>query len=60
MHKRVAYLAFETLRTGFDIVSYRCPGGAMTGKDWVNRCLFLEAVAGVPGIVGGMLRHLRG
>ncbi|KAF4040910.1 Alternative oxidase domain-containing protein [Phytophthora infestans] len=60
MHERVAYLAVQTLRTGFDIVSgYRGPGGAMTDKDWVNRCLFLESVAGVPGMVGGMLRHLR-
>ncbi|CAH0479446.1 unnamed protein product [Peronospora belbahrii] len=31
----------------------------MTEKDWLNRCLFLESVAGVPGMVGGMLRHLR-
>ncbi|ETM31046.1 hypothetical protein L914_21303, partial [Phytophthora nicotianae] len=60
MHERVAYLAVQALRTGFDIISgYRGPGGAMTEKDWLNRCLFLESVAGVPGMVGGMLRHLR-
>ncbi|KAG1696392.1 hypothetical protein DVH05_018523 [Phytophthora capsici] len=60
MHERVAYLAIKTLRTGFDIISgYRGPGGAMTEKDWLNRVLFLESVAGVPGMVGGMLRHLR-
>ncbi|KAK1932331.1 Alternative oxidase [Phytophthora citrophthora] len=60
MHERVAFLAIKTLRTGFDIISgYRGPGGAMTEKDWLNRCLFLESVAGVPGMVGGMLRHLR-
>ncbi|EEY56371.1 alternative oxidase, mitochondrial precursor [Phytophthora infestans T30-4] len=60
MHERVAHLAVKVLRTGFDVVSgYRGPGGGMTEKDWLNRCLFLESVAGVPGMVGGMLRHLR-
>ncbi|KAL3661564.1 hypothetical protein V7S43_013324 [Phytophthora oleae] len=60
MHERVAFLAVKALRTGFDIISgYRGPGGAMTEKDWLNRVLFLESVAGVPGMVGGMLRHLR-
>ncbi|KAF4314991.1 hypothetical protein G195_011495, partial [Phytophthora kernoviae 00238/432] len=59
-HERVAFIAVKALRTGFDILSgYRGPGGAMTEKDWLNRCLFLESVAGVPGMVGGMLRHLR-
>ncbi|RLN51189.1 hypothetical protein BBJ28_00023748, partial [Nothophytophthora sp. Chile5] len=59
-HERAAFLAVKTLRVGFDVISgYRGPGGAMTEKDWLNRCLFLESVAGVPGMVGGMLRHLR-
>jgi len=31
----------------------------MTKRDWLNRCLFLETVAGVPGMVAGMARHLR-
>ncbi|RLN51719.1 hypothetical protein BBJ28_00023885, partial [Nothophytophthora sp. Chile5] len=57
-HERLAFIAVKTLRTGFDVISgYRGPGGAMTEKDWLNRCLFLESVAGVPGMVGGMLRH---
>ncbi|KAL4100079.1 hypothetical protein PRIC1_007876 [Phytophthora ramorum] len=44
MHERVAYLAVKALRTGFDVISgYRGPGGAMTEKDWLNRCLFLDA-----------------
>ena len=60
LYERAALLAVKGLRTGFDIVSrYRGPGGAMTETDWLNRCLFLESVAGVPGMVGGMLRHLR-
>ncbi|KAE9024799.1 hypothetical protein PR002_g11361 [Phytophthora rubi] len=60
MSERAAYYAIKTLRVGFDKVSgYRGPGGAMTERDWLHRCLFLESVAGVPGMVGGMLRHLR-
>uniref|UniRef100_M4B7E2 Alternative oxidase n=1 Tax=Hyaloperonospora arabidopsidis (strain Emoy2) TaxID=559515 RepID=M4B7E2_HYAAE len=60
MYERVALFAVKALRTGFDVVSrYRGPGGTMTENDWLNRCLFLESVAGVPGMVGGMLRHLR-
>ncbi|GMF62902.1 unnamed protein product [Phytophthora fragariaefolia] len=40
MHERVAYVAVKALRTGFDILSgYRGPGGAMSEKDWLNRCL---------------------
>ena len=31
----------------------------MTEKDWMLRIIFLETVAGVPGMVGGMLRHLK-
>src|SRR5579871_4983414 len=31
----------------------------MTEKDWLLRIIFLETIAGVPGMVGGMLRHLR-
>jgi hypothetical protein len=60
MSERVAFYAIKTLRVSFDKVSGYCgPGGEMTEKDWLHRCLFLESVAGVPGMVGGMLRHLR-
>lgn len=31
----------------------------MTERKWLIRFIFLETVAGVPGMVGGMLRHLR-
>lgn len=30
----------------------------MSERKWLIRFIFLESVAGVPGIVGGMLRHL--
>jgi hypothetical protein len=31
----------------------------MTEREWMNRAIFLETVAGVPGMIGGMSRHLR-
>jgi Alternative oxidase len=31
----------------------------MTEKEWMMRIIFLETIAGVPGMVGGMIRHLR-
>lgn len=31
----------------------------MSERDWLIRFIFLESIAGVPGMVGGMLRHLR-
>jgi len=31
----------------------------MTEDRWINRCIFLETIAGVPGMVGGMARHLQ-
>lgn len=30
----------------------------MTTEKWLNRCIFLETIAAVPGMVGGMTRHL--
>ena len=30
----------------------------MNERKWLVRIVFLESVAGVPGMVGGMLRHL--
>jgi hypothetical protein len=30
----------------------------MTEEKWLTRFVFLESVAGVPGMVAGMLRHL--
>ena len=31
----------------------------MRESKWLTRCIFLEAIAGVPGMVGGMARHLK-
>ena len=47
---RLALFAVKLMRSGFDFASrYKGPGGGMTKRDWLNRCLFLETVAGVPG-----------
>ncbi|OCK83741.1 alternative oxidase [Lepidopterella palustris CBS 459.81] len=70
----VALIAVRILRKGLDTVSgYRHdhavslskkdPAGAvkkyaMDEKKWMTRNIFLESVAGVPGIVAGVLRHL--
>jgi ubiquinol oxidase len=33
-------------------------GYILTEKAWLQRILFLETIAGVPGMVAAMLRHL--
>jgi ubiquinol oxidase len=71
---RVALLAVRFLRWGLDLVSgyrhekatelsKRDPAAAarkygMTEKKYLTRNIFLESVAGVPGMVAAMLRHL--
>uniref|UniRef100_UPI00403B38CE Alternative oxidase, mitochondrial n=1 Tax=Trypanosoma brucei brucei TaxID=5702 RepID=UPI00403B38CE len=53
----LAYRSVRTCRWLFDTFSlYRF--GSITESKVISRCLFLETVAGVPGMVGGMLRHL--
>lgn len=70
---RFALSMVQVLRRAMDFVTgYRhaAPKGAtgqdsagkklaLTERQWLNRILFLESVAGVPGMVAGMLRHLR-
>lgn len=47
IHEHLASFAVMCMRGGFDIASrYKGPGGDMTKRDWLNRCLFLETVAG--------------
>lgn len=54
----IAYRAVRLCRFLFDTLS-GYSFGKITEKKVVNRCLFLETIAAVPGMVGGMLRHLR-
>ena len=46
------------MRGSFDVLSRYNPK-RMDERDWLNRIVFLETVAGVPGMIGGMVRHLR-
>lgn len=64
---RIAQTVLLVMRQSFDIVSgYKHPPKGqennpkyiMTEKQWLQRFVFLESIAGVPGMVGGMVRHL--
>ena len=46
------------IRKTFDTVTRYDPE-RMDERNWLFRCIVLETVAGVPGMVGGMHRHLR-
>ncbi|KAL1405530.1 inducible alternative oxidase 2 [Vanrija albida] len=41
------------------IEQLRETGDLLSDKAWLKRIIFLESIAGVPGMVGGTLRHLR-
>ncbi|KAL4481342.1 hypothetical protein ABPG72_010495 [Tetrahymena utriculariae] len=63
---RFANIFIQSLRYGFDIMSgykkvfpWQQKGAPLTEREWINRILFLETVAGVPGFVAAMHRHLR-
>jgi len=57
MHEKVALAAIQVARKAFDLGTGYGPN--MTEALWLRRFLFLETVAGVPGMVAGMLRHMR-
>lgn len=75
MSDRVALLMVKLLRTGLDLATgykhdkavalgEKDPSRAnqkygMTERKYMIRNIFLESVAGVPGMVAGMCRHLR-
>ncbi|KAJ6137888.1 hypothetical protein N7471_004374 [Penicillium samsonianum] len=66
---RAALGTVRLLRWGMDLVSgyHSRPTNIttlpqahhMTEEKWITRFVFLESVAGVPGMVAGMLRHLK-
>lgn len=65
---KVALGTVRLLRWGMDFVSGYRPQSTngslskstiMTEEKWITRFIFLESVAGVPGMVAGMLRHLK-
>ncbi|KAI0086532.1 AOX, alternative oxidase mitochondrial precursor [Irpex rosettiformis] len=45
--------------TNMSVEELQKQGYILTELDWLNRILFLESIAGVPGMVGATLRHLR-
>jgi hypothetical protein len=53
-----AKLSVRGVRLLFDILT-KFNENKMSEKNWLNRVIFLETVAGVPGIVGAMTRHLK-
>ncbi|OOQ89719.1 Alternative oxidase, mitochondrial [Penicillium brasilianum] len=65
---KVALGSVRFLRWGMDLVTGYKPqsfvgssvqGYAMSEEKWITRFIFLESVAGVPGMAAGMLRHLK-
>ena len=48
---RFSRASFDTA-TGYD-------ADKLDERGWMNRVIFLECIAGVPGMIGGMQRHLR-
>jgi len=56
---KAALIATRILRRGLDLATgYKPKEGAMTEEKYMIRNIFLESVAGVPGMVAGMIRHL--
>jgi len=54
---KLAYYSVRLMRFNFDWMSgYSI--GTMTENKWLSRIMYLETVAGVPGSLAAMLRHL--
>lgn len=56
---RIGLRAVLFTRSNFDLITGYTPDRPMTEEMWLRRIIFLETVAGVPGMVGGMARHLK-
>ena len=54
---RIAFYTMKLLRMSFDKLTGYKPG-KMNESLYLKRCIFLETLAGVPGFIGGMMRHL--
>jgi len=55
---KIAYYTMKCARIGFDFFSGYKPG-QMNEAKYLRRVIFLETVAAVPGMIGGMVRHLK-
>ena len=58
LRDRFAHFLIWSTRKAFDLVSNYNPD-KLDERGWLNRIIFLETIAGVPGMIGGMQRHLR-
>ena len=55
---KLALGAITLVRKTFDVLSgYDARAGGMTEDKYLTRAIFLETVAGVPGMVASMIRH---
>eukprot|EP01128_Nolandella_sp_AFSM9_P010140 TRINITY_DN6965_c0_g1_i1.p1 TRINITY_DN6965_c0_g1~~TRINITY_DN6965_c0_g1_i1.p1 ORF type:complete len:344 (-),score=86.34 TRINITY_DN6965_c0_g1_i1:418-1386(-) len=62
--EKLAYASIQLIRKVFDMITgygKRDSTGKsmMTADQWILRITFLETVAGVPGMMGAMVRHLK-
>lgn len=57
MTDKAAYYAIQATRGVFDLVTRYST--KMSEDQWLTRVVYLETVAGVPGMVGAMIRHLQ-
>ena len=55
---KLALMMIRFTRGSFDFITRYNPE-KMDERAWLNRIIFLETVAGVPGMIGGMTRHLK-
>ena len=55
---RMALRSIKVVRKVFDLVT-NYNEKQMTEKQWTDRLIFLECLAGVPGMIGGLFGHLR-
>jgi ubiquinol oxidase len=56
---QVSFTLSRAARWGFDKITGYKHDSPMSTAVWLRRLIFLETIAGVPGMVAGMLRHLR-
>jgi len=54
----IAFGIMKSLRKSFDFLTGYKPG-EMTEYQYLRRFIFLETVAGIPGMIGGMIRHTK-
>lgn len=58
VHQKLGLFTVQVARRCFDLATgYN--HDTMTEAKWLQRIIFLETVAGVPGMVAGMLRHMK-